>query len=324
LGANETKAQTGRFNQKNIQELGMNDIKLAEPAQPAQERYSAASIIMQGQSFDRVFRIAELMASGVATVPQHLQKNVGDCAAVTIQALQWGMNPYAVAQKTHLINKTLGYEAQLVNAVITSMAPTKDRLNFEWFGNWDPILGNFVERESKSKKDDNGYPVKYRVPGWDISQEKGLGVRVWATLKGESSPRELKLLMTQARTRNSTLWADDPKQQLAYLAIKRWARLYCPDVILGVYTPDELEPSPEIELNPIDPITPPEPEKKPYYPDEAFNKHFDKWKTAIQSGSQTHDDWINTLSAKGTLTEDQLKRINEVKAPIQGEAEVVE
>ena len=42
-------------------------------------------------------------------------------------------------------------------------------------------------------------------------------------------------MLAQARTRNSTLWADDPRQQLAYLAVKRWARLYCPEVILGVY-----------------------------------------------------------------------------------------
>lgn len=53
-------------------------------------------------------------------------------------------------------------------------------------------------------------------------------------------------------TRNSTLWADDPRQQLAYLAVKRWARLFCPDVILGVYTPDELDDRrEEREVNPV-------------------------------------------------------------------------
>ncbi|SPX63869.1 Uncharacterised protein [Leclercia adecarboxylata] len=36
--------------------------------------------------------------------------------AIIMQAMQWGMNPYAVAQKTHLVNGVLGYEAQLVNA----------------------------------------------------------------------------------------------------------------------------------------------------------------------------------------------------------------
>ncbi|MNC30976.1 RecT family protein [compost metagenome] len=83
-----------------------------------------------------------------------------------------------------------------------------------------------------------------------MADEAGIGIVIRATLKGEDQPRELDLLLAQARTRNSTLWADDPRQQLAYLAVKRWARLFCPDVILGVYTPDELEDRQEKEINP--------------------------------------------------------------------------
>lgn len=197
-------------------------------------------LVLDGAAFERIMQVAEWMASGRSTVPAHLQKNAADCGAVVIQAMQWHMNPYAVAQKTFLINGVLGYEAQLVNAVITSMAPTTGRLQYEWFGPWEKIIGKFREIESK-KTDDTGRPKKYRVPAWTAADEEGLGIRIWATLKGEDEPRVLELLMTQARTRNSTLWADDPKQQIAYLATKRWARLYCPDVILGVYTPDELD-----------------------------------------------------------------------------------
>lgn len=98
------------------------------------------------------------------------------------------------------------------------------------------------------KKGEKG---EYRVPGWELKDEEGIGIRVWATLRGEDEPRVLDLLLAQARTRNSTLWADDPRQQLAYLAQKRWARLYSPGVILGVYTPDELDQiQPEKEINP--------------------------------------------------------------------------
>jgi len=150
------------------------------------------------------------------------------------------MNPYAVAQKTHLINGVLGYEAQLVNAVITSMAPTKDRLHYDWFGPWENVIGKFVEKTSQKGN-------KYIAPNWTMADEKGCGVRVWATLKGEDEPRILELLLSQAQVRNSTLWGSDPKQQLAYLGVKRWARLYCPDVILGVYTPDEFEPTQRAE-----------------------------------------------------------------------------
>src|SRR5690606_32014877 len=125
--------------------------------------FSATSIITQGNTFERVMELASVMASGMATVPKHLQKNQGDCAAVIMQAMQWNMSPFAVAQKTHLINGVLGYEAQLVNAAISSLAPTKDRLNFEWFGNWEKIVGKFKEVESRTKKDDDGHPKKYRV-----------------------------------------------------------------------------------------------------------------------------------------------------------------
>ena len=47
--------------------------------------------------------------------------------------------------------------------------------------------------------------------------------------------------MEYVTTRNSLLWKTAPKQQLAYLAVKYWARRHCPDVILGVYMPDEFE-----------------------------------------------------------------------------------
>lgn len=198
-------------------------------------------LVLDDSSFASIMKFAQMMAGGVSTVPKHLQKNQSDCAAVIMQAMQWQMNPYAVAQKTHLVNGVLGYEAQLVNAVLNSRAPIKSRLNYDWFGPWEKIQGKLKQVTSQTKKDDNGQPKTYMVPDWKAEDEKGIGIKVFATLEGEDKPRELTVMMSQARTRNSTLWAEDPKQQIAYLATKKWARLYCPDVILGVYTPDELD-----------------------------------------------------------------------------------
>lgn len=204
--------------------------------------HTSANLVLDPAHMKNMMALAETMARGIATVPKHLQKNAGDCLAVVMQAVQWGMNPFAVAQKTHLVNGTLGYEAQLVNAVVTAKAPIKDRLNYEWFGDWNKVMAKFEERTSKKKVDeDTGQPLKYRVPAWGLKDEEGLGVKVWATIKGEDKPRELVLLLVQCRVRNSPLWADDPRQQIAYLAVKRWTRLHCPDVLLGVYTPDELD-----------------------------------------------------------------------------------
>lgn len=211
------------------------------------------STISMFDMMDKIERMANIMASSRSMIPKHFQGSPGDCMAVVMQSMQWGMNPYAIAQKTFLINGTLGYESQLVNAVITSLAPIKGRMQFRWEGAWEKIIGKFKSVESKTKKDDNGNPKTFIFPDWKTEDEIGLTVTVWATFKDEEEPRELTLMLTQARTRNSTLWTEDPKQQLAYLAIKRWSRLYCPDVIMGLYTPDELdqEQPGEKEINPL-------------------------------------------------------------------------
>jgi hypothetical protein len=199
---------------------------------------STSAMVFDPQTLASMQQMAEAMATARVTIPKHLAGSKGDCLAVVMQAMQWGMNPFSIAQKTHLVQGTLGYEAQLVNAVISSSAALASRPNYEWFGPWEKVVGKF---KAIKRKNNEGREYEYRTPDWSASDEEGCGVRVWATIKGEPKPRELELLLTQSRTRNSTLWADDPRQQLAYLAIKRWARLHAPDVLLGVYTPDELE-----------------------------------------------------------------------------------
>ena len=201
------------------------ELNTQTPALPASAQSSA--LILDPMAMQNMVAFADFMCKAVITVPKHLQGNSGDCLAVTMQAMQWGMNPFAVAQKTHLVSGNLGYEAQLVNAVIIARAPIIGRPDYEWYGeNWDKVDG----KTSKSGQH---------------------GVRVWATIKGESQPRILDISFAQVgTTRNSPNWVNDPKQQLAYLAIKKWARLHTPDVLLGVYTVDELQDGAEIDVTP--------------------------------------------------------------------------
>lgn len=203
------------------------------------------SLMMNESAMANIERMAGMLASSRISVPEHLRNNQSDCFAICLQAIQWGMNPFAVAQKTHLVKGTLGYEAQLVNAVITNSGVVKGRFDYEFIGPWEKVIGKVAVK--KGQKDGKEYT--YRVPNWTPQDEEGCGVIVTAALaNGEVRTRQI--MLSQALTRNSTLWADDPQQQLAYLGVKRWARMYTPDVIMGVYTADELE---ERELNPVAP-----------------------------------------------------------------------
>lgn len=191
------------------------DVNAPEPA----ERASAVALIMDNEGMQRVNALAKSMASSKITVPKHLQNNEGDCAAIIMQAMQWGMNPFAVAQKTHVVNGTLGYEAQLVNAVVQSTQAIKGSFHYEYRGD-----GNALE------------------------------CRVGAVLNGE---KEITwgewLKSSDVTTKNSPLWKTNQRQQMGYLQVKNWARLYCPGAIMGVYTTDEIEvmQQGEIEINPI-------------------------------------------------------------------------
>lgn len=180
---------------------------------------SAFSLVMDQGAMDRMMMAAKIMASAKVTIPKHLQNSEGDCMAVIMQAAQWQMNPFAVAQKTHLVNGTLGYEAQLVHAVLQSTKAISSTFSYEYTG-----------------------------------EKELLSCRVGAVLRGSTEVTWGEWLASASvTTKNSPLWKTNPEQQLGYLQVKNWARKYAPGAILGVYTIDELEDSPPMEKN----VTPP-------------------------------------------------------------------
>lgn len=194
----------------------VSELAVIEGIEIAAGNIGPADVLMQPAMMTAMLEFAEVMARSKVTLPKHLQGSPADCMAIIMQSAQWKMNPFAVAQKTHIVNGTLGYEAQLVNAVVSSSSLLETRIQYGWEGDWKAVNGKTDKDESRA-------------------------VTVSAILRGEAEPRVLRVSMAQVGTvRNSPLWESDPRQQLAYLATKRWARLYTPDVLLGVYTPDEL------------------------------------------------------------------------------------
>lgn len=156
-----------------------------------------------------VMEFAKLMAISGIAVRKHLRGNPGACLGVVIQALEWRMSPYAVANKSYLVNDQLAYEAQLIHAVVLSRAPIKGRPKVEYTGEGD-------ERRCKVSvelNDGSGQWVEYESPKF-----------------GKITPK------------NSPLWKSDPDQQHFYFSARSLARRHFPDVILGVYAEDEIVP----------------------------------------------------------------------------------
>lgn len=253
---------------------------------------ASAAMMMNPAHMQALVTFADMMAKSAVTVPKHLQGKPSDCLAIAMQAAQWGMNPFAVAQKTHIVNGTLGYEAQLVNAVIQSSGAIRGSFQYEYKGD-----GNNME------------------------------CRVGAVLNGQVDVTWNEWLrISEITTKNSPLWKTNPKQQIGYLQVKNWARLYCPGAILGVYTEDELVDAPIASkyMGNAQEVAPAERERPAAYSAEQFTKNLPAWKSLIAAGKKTADQIIATVQSKATLTESQKSQIRNCAAATVIDAETGE
>jgi hypothetical protein len=183
-------------------------------------RMGASRAMLLPTTLGEAIEVAKMMSKAHGMVGLHLLNNPGGCLAVVMQAMQWGMSPFAVASKTYVAAKDsdiadpnkplppISFEAQLVHAVVLALAPTKQRPKIEFEG-----------------------------------EGKDLRCIVSATFLGDDAPSVLRTepLSALQNAKGSPLWFKKPQQQLAYNAVRDWARRYCPDVLMGVYTPDELQ-----------------------------------------------------------------------------------
>jgi hypothetical protein len=157
-------------------------------------------------NMSEVMEFAKTMAIAQVGVRKHLRGNVGACLAIVVQAIEWQMSPFAVANKSYSVNDQIAYEAQLINAVILSRAPIKGRFKVEFSG------------EAETRK-----------------------CKVWVKLRDEEETVEYESpIFSKIQPKNSPLWKTDPDQQHFYYSSRALCRRHFPDVLLGVYAVDEL------------------------------------------------------------------------------------
>jgi hypothetical protein len=163
-------------------------------------------------SMREIENFAILMSKASIAIPKHLRDNPGACMAIAIQASEWQMSPFSVANKSYSVNDRLAYEAQLVNAVILRRAPIAGRFDINYKGEGS------TRQCVVSVMTTDGEKLEYTSPQ-----------------------------IGQITVKNSPLWKADPDQQLFYFSSRSLCRRHFPDVILGIYTMDEMEESEPFE-----------------------------------------------------------------------------
>ncbi|HEV8503657.1 MAG TPA: recombinase RecT [Casimicrobiaceae bacterium] len=179
-------------------------------------------------------KISDTLSRGKIAVPAHCRNEPGVCFALAMQALEWGLPIMSVITKSYLPRNAdrLGYESQLIHAVIEKNAPLKNRLRYE-------IIGEGDERRCKVSGTFRGEDKPHEYTSETLA--KMHPGHVTKTIDGEQ----------RKFVRGSQLWDDTPEVQMFYSASRTWARLFAPDVLLGAYTPDEIEKMEPVDVTPI-------------------------------------------------------------------------
>lgn len=181
-------------------------------------------------------QFSDIMASAGEMLPLHLRNKPALCLAVTMRAVHWGFDPFALAMETYQAQSggIIGYQAKVFVAALRAVAGITLKFRFE---------GEFkiIDKPALSRN------------GKQTAKRSAVGNRkciAYATVDGDLLEYETPEL-DQITIKNSPQWHNDPDQQLSYYAGRGWPRRFRPDAMMGAYSNDEVQ-----NIEPMRDVTP--------------------------------------------------------------------
>jgi len=193
------------------QEKMMAATKQIEDIKPVEKvtKLSGALTISQAgtvlpSTMGEVTELAQYMSKAGALLPSHLRENPAMCMGVIMDAVAWRMNPFRLATQHMVVNGVGSYMSQAITAIINQNAVIKGKLVPKYEGTGDNLV---CRLEPVSNE---GQTLPYESPK-----------------------------VKDITPKNSPLWKSDVQQQLFYYSARAWCRRYFPELLMGVYDPDE-------------------------------------------------------------------------------------
>ena len=166
-------------------------------------------IFRSSQSFELAQRMSRALASSTI-VPNEYRENVGNCMIALEMANRMSVSPLMVMQNLHIINGRPAWSSQYIVAMINNSKKYQTELQYEMQGEGD-------EKSCYAYAfDKNGHKVTGPTISIEMAKSEG-----WYN-------------------KNGSKWKTMPEVMLRYRAAAFFGRLNCPDMIMGIYTSDEI------------------------------------------------------------------------------------
>lgn len=182
------------------------------------------SIFLDTAAFEHAQRVAKMLATSTM-VPKEFKGNIGNIMVALNFANRIDADPFMVMQTISVIHGRPGLEGKLVIALINSS------------GRFDPV--EFAEDEGLTGK---GKPDEVGVLAYAKELKSGKvleGPKVtWELVKGEGWDKNKKY--KDGSGEQISKWNTMPQLMFRYRSATFFARTYCPEVLMGMQTKEEL------------------------------------------------------------------------------------
>lgn len=169
-------------------------------------------------SFNQLLRVANML-SQTSIIPQSYQNKPQDCFVAIEMANRMGVSPMVVMQNMYVVKGKPSWAGQACTMLINSCGKFKDVKH--------------IYTGEKGKPNRGCYVTATRIS--DGSQVDGIEVT-------------MQMAQSEGWTSNSK-WRNMPELMLAYRASAFFARVYCPEAMMGVQTAEEVYDADSTPIN---------------------------------------------------------------------------
>lgn len=195
---------------------------VAEEAAPAatEEKKTSLATVQENQvagagmwADNNSFRSAMQMAKVLSTapmIPQNYRNEPGNCLIALDMAQRMNMPPMMIMQNLYIVNGNPGWSGQACIALINNC------------GRFSPV--KFIEKQDGDDFSCQAYAT-----------ELATGETVYGTTVDKKMAKDCGWL-----DKSGSYWKKMPMQMARYRSAAFFARTYCPESLMGLYTDDEL------------------------------------------------------------------------------------
>lgn len=168
-----------------------------------------ANIFSGSNEFSLALKMANALSSSTI-VPKDYQGNIGNALIALEMSNRLGTSPLMVMQNLYIVNGRPAWSSQYIIAMINSSKKYKTELQYCFEGKGDNLsCYAFAE-------DYNGHEVKGPTITMEMARAEG-----WVSKTGSK-------------------WKTMPEVMIRYRAASFFGRLNCPDMIMGIYSTEEV------------------------------------------------------------------------------------